>query len=905
MPFARAALLLLLATAVFPGDAFAQGAGFWSMFRHNAQHTARTSVAGPSRPAVGWLFELTSLTYSSPAVGGDGTIYIGADRRVFAVNPDGSLRWETEVGGNVISSPAIGQDGLVYVGSRDKNVYALDQRTGQIRWTFTTLREVWSSAAIGPNGTVYIGSFDGTLYALDPRTGAVRWGVFVGGDVVSSPAVGEDGTVYFGSSNGLLSAVSATGQLRWQIEIAVGKEIASSPTIVGRSLYVGSVDGSLYALDPATGQERWSFATPEPIISSPAVASDGTIYVGSMDGTVRAISPDGSERWRVAAGAPVISSPSIDAVGRIFAGTTDGRVIAIEPDGDLAWTFQAEYPIWSSPAFDSAGGLLIATTGTERLAGRLYRIVDAPFSVSFVPTPSAHAPVMAVVSRPSAFHPTSGTVFFRRGGDRTYQSASIDVSGEDELTATIPAEFVTVRGVEYYVVLTDGSSTSTVPAFDPENNPARLSVEVEDAEAEVTLEPRRYRAISVPLVLEDPTVDAVLEDDLGPAGPTAWRLFEWRDNEYVEYPDVGGVFVPGSGFFLITQTGGSFDAGSGRSVSTSTPITVRLQPGWNLVGNPFAFPVAIDDFLGDASRIGERAYFDGVEMIQVGQDVEVLRPWEAMFLRNSSPGPITVLVPPVAAAPNGNGPNVVASKRAAEDFVLRLELATSDRSFRDTQNWVGLSGDGQTSHLLEAPAPPAGLRLSILDGDARYARLVRPATGDGATWNLEMDLPPTLENARVNLTVVPETSVPPDAVVRLVDEESGRVLADGDAALSVRLEGDNRSRRFMLLIGSESFVELATPIERDFVLHPNYPNPFRGETTLWFSVPVDARVSLEIFDVLGRRVRTLADQNWTAGRHSVAWDGRDDSGQGVASGVYFCRARTGSTTAVRRMVLLH
>src|SRR5690606_13651323 len=116
-----------------------------------------------------------------------------------------------------------------------------------------------------------------------------------------------------------------------------------------------------------------------------------------------------------------------------------------------------------------------------------------------------------------------------------------------------------------------------------------------------------------------------------------------------------------SAFFLVTQGGGSFGAGSGRSVSTATPITLRLQPGWNLVGNPFAFPVAVDDFLGDADRIGERAYFDGVEMIQVGQDVEVLRPWEAMFLRNTSPGPITVLVPPVEAPTEIVAPIVSAS----------------------------------------------------------------------------------------------------------------------------------------------------------------------------------------------------------------------------------------------------
>jgi outer membrane protein assembly factor BamB len=64
--------------------------------------------------------------FSSPAVGANGTIYVGSlDRNVYALNPDGTQKWKFVTGGTVGSSPAVGADGTIYIGSNDHNVYAL------------------------------------------------------------------------------------------------------------------------------------------------------------------------------------------------------------------------------------------------------------------------------------------------------------------------------------------------------------------------------------------------------------------------------------------------------------------------------------------------------------------------------------------------------------------------------------------------------------------------------------------------------------------------------------------------------------------------------------------------------------------------------------------------------------
>jgi hypothetical protein len=87
-------------------------------------------------------------------------------------------------------------------------------------------------------------------------------------------------------------------------------------------------------------------------------------------------------------------------------------------------------------------------------------------------------------------------------------------------------------------------------------------------------------------------------------------------------------------------------------------------------------------------------------------------------------------------------------------------------------------------------------------------------------------------------------------------------------------------------------------------LAQNTPNPFNPRTTISFSLDRDEAVRLQVFDLAGRLVRNLVDRPLTAGVHQVAWDGLDEGGQTVASGVYVYRLKTPSFTQSRRMILL-
>jgi flagellar hook assembly protein FlgD len=95
----------------------------------------------------------------------------------------------------------------------------------------------------------------------------------------------------------------------------------------------------------------------------------------------------------------------------------------------------------------------------------------------------------------------------------------------------------------------------------------------------------------------------------------------------------------------------------------------------------------------------------------------------------------------------------------------------------------------------------------------------------------------------------------------------------------------------------------ATDAPTVFSLDQNEPNPFRGTTAIQFAVPRAGQVRIEIFDLLGRRIRTLADKPFEVGMHSVQWDQRDDHGNLTRPGVYMYRMIAGTFRSQRKMLL--
>lgn len=332
----------------------------WPSFHNDLQHTGRSSYnLSNGLPAIRWSLLTGRAVNSSPAVGNDGTVYVGSnDGKLYAINPDGSLKWSFSALDAIQSSPALAADGTLYVGSDDGRVYAINP-DGTKKWEFLTGSANPSSPLIGADGTVYLCSSQGRLLGLNPN-GQVVLNKLLGAAAKCSPVLSVDGTLYIGDDLGRLHSVARNGTLNWSFQ--AGGTLASSPAIASDgTIIIGCRDRKVYAVNP-NGSLRWSYQTGNEVNSSPAIASDGTIYIGSDDGKLYALRSNGALKWSYQTNGPIFDcSPAIAADGTIVFGSADKSLRALSPNGIERWTLPLGGTFHSSPAIAKDGSIAIGT----------------------------------------------------------------------------------------------------------------------------------------------------------------------------------------------------------------------------------------------------------------------------------------------------------------------------------------------------------------------------------------------------------------------------------------------------------------------------------------------------------------------------------------------------------------
>jgi hypothetical protein len=141
------------------------------------------------------------------------------------------------------------------------------------------------------------------------------------------------------------------------------------------------------------------------------------------------------------------------------------------------------------------------------------------------------------------------------------------------------------------------------------------------------------------------------------------------------------------------------------------------------------------------------------------------------------------------------------------------------------------------------------------------------------------------------------------------------VLIDDDRGRSVDLRADPTYRftpaapvsHFRIVVGSADAVRelLDDSVPKEFAMGNNFPNPFNPITTIPVTIPWESAVTLSVYTILGEQVRMLHDGPLAAGRHWIVWDGTNDQGRSVSSGVYFIRmVNDGGQSFVRKMVMM-
>ncbi|AKG91304.1 WD40-like repeat protein [Geoglobus ahangari] len=331
---------------------------------------------------------------TTPAVGEDGTVYIGfpCSDMFRAFYPNGTLKWEKNLGSGIYSSPVIDASGYIYVGAGD-NIYSL-YPNGTVRWTKNLgIGNRVYELAIGSDGTIYA-IYNNKLYALadmtPPRvsiqspqntvypTSIVQINVsardpsgvstviaqvdgatnitltYQNGHYIGSTPALSDGQHYIRIyANDSYGNLNSTQVVYFNISIP---KLANSPwpmfhhdlNHTGRSQYAGHGEVN----------EKWNFTMGVQHGFSPVIASDGTVYMGSDDKYLYALYPNGTLKWGFSAGGLIRSSPAVASDGTVYFGTcTNARFFALHPNGTEKWNFSTGdlYGIYSSPAIASDG----------------------------------------------------------------------------------------------------------------------------------------------------------------------------------------------------------------------------------------------------------------------------------------------------------------------------------------------------------------------------------------------------------------------------------------------------------------------------------------------------------------------------------------------------------------------
>lgn len=330
------------------------------MSGHDASHRSyNADASGPnSDDAVSELWGKNQSLgrtdiLASPTVA-QSRLYIGCGKTAYCLDvQSGDQHWSKEMIGYVNKyTPAIDGDSM-YISERGEpsQLWSLSTADGTVQW----VRElaVVSSPIIHKDRVYVVVRTDAGdhIHALSRSDGSDEWTADIGTrpsryDTRTSPAIGDD-TLYMATTigttdenvTGRLYALNvADGTKRWQYDDIAGTVTRSGVTVGEDSIYIGDNDGTLYAIDPATQSENWSFSTDSRFWTTPAIGH-GLVYAGTVDGTLFALTRDGTVEWEAMTNL-TYANPAVGSEGVYTGGM--GLLCFNPKTGETLWKYNRQ-----------------------------------------------------------------------------------------------------------------------------------------------------------------------------------------------------------------------------------------------------------------------------------------------------------------------------------------------------------------------------------------------------------------------------------------------------------------------------------------------------------------------------------------------------------------------------------
>lgn len=346
----------LLALLVLPVSVLAAD---WPLHRGNATQTGVSAEKLPDQLDVRWEFKTKNSVEGAPVIA-DGVVYVGsADKNLYALDlKTGQPKWKTFLG-IITASPGVRGD-RVYIGDADGKFHCLDRASGKVLWTFEAEGQI-TAAPNFAGDLVLIPAHDSTLYALD-KEGKKVWDFRIEGPIYGGVAV-ADGKTFLAGCDSMMHVLDVkTGKELGSVDLK--GQSGSSAAVLGDRLYVGTMSNQVLSVDLKKLKIDWEFEAPkrkQPFYGSAAVTDD-LVIIGSRDDKVWAIDrATGKAKWDFLTEHKVDASPVV--VGdRVFVGSFDKHFYVLDKKGQKLADWELDGAVMGPAAV--GGGCVVV--GTDR-----------------------------------------------------------------------------------------------------------------------------------------------------------------------------------------------------------------------------------------------------------------------------------------------------------------------------------------------------------------------------------------------------------------------------------------------------------------------------------------------------------------------------------------------------------
>jgi len=791
-----------------------------------------------------------------------------------ALSVDGVSPWKqaVRVGDGYTSCIALDRLGAAYFGTRSSGVLKYDgQRWSQAANPGAAVTAIavdrqnrlWFATAPS-NGTIGIHTLESGV--LKTQTFAVNGGRSRDGWYeVTAMDCDSQGKLWVGTLGGGVKVYDGAAWTGYSTADGLSSSNINSVLVESpEKIWFGTDAGiSLLQLtsapDPTTTDDRY-------ILKSCQITdSTEVMFYGRLDGTFNAATGTNlAKRWSFSTGGAIHSSPAVERDGTLYFGSNDRKIYALYPNGTLKWSYQTGDAVVSSPALAQDGtvyagskdGYLYALNSSGGLKWR-YKTEGAVYASPALAVDGT-VYVGSFDGKMYALSPAGALRWSFTTGNRIYSSAAVGYNGEIYFGSNDFSVYALNPDGSLKWSYKTGGEVIASPAIDLDG-----TVYVPSSDWEVyAFNPDGSLKWSYLLntpVWSSPTInlDGIIE-----AGTCGAVKRYYSSSVYSEgslppsFYASTDLMVPVS--FNLTRQGESDGGNAGSGSEDSQGSYTQGYTGTYVTSILGKSLMVLDDNNGGfgslSSNTTKRGYQGRTSWPRFRHDC-----------RNTGNVMTSLEIPVISA---GTTPVVSACDFDHDGNVSVLDLISMLRSINYGQYSLSmdLNQDG---------------KLTILDV-LRF--LTDMQTGKcGSATSLAADIPERSFEGTQGL---------PAAIRQdLIQALNG-----------VDLSAENREAIELLLNG----ITAGAALPKAFSLAQNAPNPFNPSTTITFEVPEGAgqTVELSVFDVRGQRVRQLVNGTAEPGKHFAFFDGRDDFGRDLPSGVYFYRLRAESFSQTRKMILL-